>query len=149
MNERPPELDMTLDGEFRTPPKPPLLARVMFWTVIVAVIAAAVAHAQGAGLRLRYRVATTDDLLGEGETFPVITALEVIEHVADLDAAIATARQLGGRLTAGPSPSLSSGRNSNTQGRIMSRSLRRHRTMDKVHNVFLYFLSIHMYRNKI
>lgn len=59
-----------------------------------AVIAAAVAHAQGAALRLRYRVATTDDLLAEGETFPVITALEVIEHVADLDAFVAGLRGL-------------------------------------------------------
>lgn len=41
MNERPPELDMTLDGEFRTPPKPPLLTRVLVWAVIVAVIACA------------------------------------------------------------------------------------------------------------
>lgn len=44
-------------------------------------IGAAVAHA--AGLDIAYRVATADDLAAEGLRFPVITALEVIEHVAD------------------------------------------------------------------
>ncbi len=46
-------------------------------------IAAATAHAEGAGLPLRYRVATAESLLAEGARFPVVTALEVIEHVAD------------------------------------------------------------------
>ena len=46
-----------------------------------APIAAAEAHA--AGLAVRYRVATAERLAAEGLSFPVITALEVIEHVAD------------------------------------------------------------------
>ncbi|MDT7951060.1 MAG: bifunctional 2-polyprenyl-6-hydroxyphenol methylase/3-demethylubiquinol 3-O-methyltransferase UbiG [Acetobacteraceae bacterium] len=46
-------------------------------------IAAAAAHADGAGLALAYRVATAEALAREGLRFPVITALEVIEHVAD------------------------------------------------------------------
>ena len=48
-----------------------------------AAIAAARAHADGQGLKLAYRVGTVADLIAEGERFPVITALEVIEHVAD------------------------------------------------------------------
>jgi 2-polyprenyl-6-hydroxyphenyl methylase/3-demethylubiquinone-9 3-methyltransferase len=44
-------------------------------------IGAAMAHA--AGLDIAYRVATAEELAAEGVRFPVITALEVIEHVAD------------------------------------------------------------------
>lgn len=45
------------------------------------VIAAAQAHAQGQGLTLSYRNATAEALVAEGRKFPVITALEVLEHV--------------------------------------------------------------------
>ena len=45
------------------------------------VIDAARAHAGPSGPR--YRVAAAEDLLAEGARFPVITALEVIEHVTD------------------------------------------------------------------
>jgi 2-polyprenyl-6-hydroxyphenyl methylase/3-demethylubiquinone-9 3-methyltransferase len=48
-----------------------------------AAIAAARAHAEGLGLRLAYRDAVAGDLLAEGARFPVISALEVIEHVPD------------------------------------------------------------------
>ena len=46
-------------------------------------IAAARAHAEGQDLRLAYRTGTPEELLSEGVRFPVITALEVIEHVED------------------------------------------------------------------
>lgn len=46
-------------------------------------VAAAVAHAGGQGLPLAYRVGAAEDLAAEGARFPVVTALEVIEHVAD------------------------------------------------------------------
>jgi len=48
-----------------------------------AAIAAARAHAEGQDLRLAYRAGTVEDLLAEGARFAVISALEVIEHVAD------------------------------------------------------------------
>jgi 3-demethylubiquinone-9 3-methyltransferase (EC 2.1.1.64) len=48
-----------------------------------AAIAAARAHAAAKGLTIAYRAAETGDLLAEGVRFPVITALEVIEHVPD------------------------------------------------------------------
>ena len=46
-------------------------------------IAAAEAHAAGQNLSLAYRTAAAEDLVAEGAAFPVVTALEVIEHVAD------------------------------------------------------------------
>jgi 2-polyprenyl-6-hydroxyphenyl methylase / 3-demethylubiquinone-9 3-methyltransferase len=52
-----------------------------------APIAAAVAHAKGevaeGRLALAYRVGVAEDLLAEGAAFPVVTALEVVEHVPD------------------------------------------------------------------
>jgi len=56
-----------------------------------APIAAAIAHAAASpGLRLTYRVAAPEALRAEGASFPVITALEVIEHTADPADFIAT-----------------------------------------------------------
>jgi 2-polyprenyl-6-hydroxyphenyl methylase/3-demethylubiquinone-9 3-methyltransferase len=46
-------------------------------------IEAARAHAGGRDLSLTYRTGAAEDLLAEGLRFPVITALEVIEHVPD------------------------------------------------------------------
>jgi 2-polyprenyl-6-hydroxyphenyl methylase/3-demethylubiquinone-9 3-methyltransferase len=46
-------------------------------------IEAARDHAEGQGLSLAYRAGVAEDLAAEGRRFPVITALEVIEHVPD------------------------------------------------------------------
>jgi 2-polyprenyl-6-hydroxyphenyl methylase/3-demethylubiquinone-9 3-methyltransferase len=46
-------------------------------------IAAGRTHASGFGLSLAYRRGQAEDLLAEGQRFPVIAALEVIEHVPD------------------------------------------------------------------
>ncbi len=46
-------------------------------------IEAARAHAAGKGLALAYRACLAEDLVAEGAHFPVITCLEVIEHVPD------------------------------------------------------------------
>jgi len=53
-------------------------------------IAAAEAHAAGRGLPLAYRIGAPEDLVAEGMLFPVVTALEVIEHVPDPAAFAAT-----------------------------------------------------------
>lgn len=57
-------------------------------------IDAARAHAAGQELPLAYRVATAEDLRAEGMRVPAITALEVIEHVPDPGAFLATLRDL-------------------------------------------------------
>jgi len=57
-------------------------------------IAAAQAHAEGQGLPLAYRSGLAEDLAAEGLRFPVITALEVIEHVANPGDFVATLSRL-------------------------------------------------------
>ncbi len=59
-----------------------------------AAIAAARAHAAGCGLDLDYREGTAEALVAEGQHFPVVLALEVIEHVADIGAFLATLARL-------------------------------------------------------
>lgn len=58
------------------------------------VIAVAQAHAQGQGLNLTYLQGTAEELVSQGVTFPVITALEIIEHVADPAAFLVSLRAL-------------------------------------------------------
>ncbi|MCB8880883.1 bifunctional 2-polyprenyl-6-hydroxyphenol methylase/3-demethylubiquinol 3-O-methyltransferase UbiG [Acidisoma cellulosilytica] len=48
-----------------------------------AAIRAAETHAEGQNLPLRYRLGRLEDVLGEGHRFPVVTALEVIEHIPE------------------------------------------------------------------
>ncbi len=46
MNKRsPPELDMTINGEFVSPPVAPIASRILMWAVAVAVIAGALCFA--------------------------------------------------------------------------------------------------------
>ena len=47
-------------------------------------------HATEGGLRIDYRAATAEELAAAGETFDVVLAMEVVEHVADVDAFLAT-----------------------------------------------------------
>ncbi|MDD2705630.1 MAG: bifunctional 2-polyprenyl-6-hydroxyphenol methylase/3-demethylubiquinol 3-O-methyltransferase UbiG [Acidocella sp.] len=50
------------------------------------IIEVARGHAAGQELNLAYRNGTAEELVAEGLKFPVVTALEVIEHVADPEA---------------------------------------------------------------
>jgi 2-polyprenyl-6-hydroxyphenyl methylase/3-demethylubiquinone-9 3-methyltransferase len=61
-------------------------------------LAGARAHAEGRGFSLAYRDGVAADLLADSLRFPVITALEVIEHVPDPSAFIA---ELAGLLEPG------------------------------------------------
>lgn len=58
------------------------------------VIAAAQAHAQGQGLDLTYQQGTAEGLAEKGVKFPVVTALEIIEHVADPEAFLVSLKAL-------------------------------------------------------
>ena len=49
-------------------------------------IAAAQAHASETGVALDYRATTAEDLSAANERFDVVLAMEVVEHVADVDA---------------------------------------------------------------
>lgn len=53
-------------------------------------IAVARTHAAAAGLSIDYRATTAEDLLAEGHQFDIVTALEIVEHVADPAAFLAT-----------------------------------------------------------
>jgi hypothetical protein len=46
MNQRrPPELDMTISGEFVSPPKAPISSRILLWAIVIAVLAGALSLA--------------------------------------------------------------------------------------------------------
>jgi 2-polyprenyl-6-hydroxyphenyl methylase/3-demethylubiquinone-9 3-methyltransferase len=66
-------------------------------------IAAASAHAQESGVAVDYRATTAEDLAAAGESFDVVLAMEVVEHVADVGAFVATCATMvkpGGMLIA-------------------------------------------------
>ena len=54
-------------------------------------MSAAARHAEAGGLTIDYRATTAETLAEAGDRFDVVLALEVVEHVPDPDAFIATA----------------------------------------------------------
>ena len=57
-------------------------------------IAAAKAHAASVGLKIDYRAATAESLVAAGESFDAVISMEVLEHVANVDAFLAACRDL-------------------------------------------------------
>lgn len=57
-------------------------------------IGAARAHAEATGLAIDYRAVTAESLAEAGERFDAVLAMEVVEHVADLDAFLDTISSL-------------------------------------------------------
>jgi 2-polyprenyl-6-hydroxyphenyl methylase/3-demethylubiquinone-9 3-methyltransferase len=53
-------------------------------------IAVAGAHAQESGVTVDYRATTAEELAAAGERFDVVLAMEVVEHVVDVNAFVAT-----------------------------------------------------------
>jgi 2-polyprenyl-6-hydroxyphenyl methylase/3-demethylubiquinone-9 3-methyltransferase len=58
------------------------------------IVAAARLHAEEGGLAIDYRATTAEALAAKGETFDAVTILEVVEHVTDVDAFVATVASL-------------------------------------------------------
>jgi 2-polyprenyl-6-hydroxyphenyl methylase/3-demethylubiquinone-9 3-methyltransferase len=57
-------------------------------------IGAAMAHAEQSGLGITYHAMTAEALALEGQTFDVVTALEIVEHVADVPLFMASLSRL-------------------------------------------------------
>jgi 2-polyprenyl-6-hydroxyphenyl methylase/3-demethylubiquinone-9 3-methyltransferase len=57
-------------------------------------VATARAHAEQSGLAIDYRAMAAETLASSAERFDVVLALEIVEHVADLDAFLAAAAAL-------------------------------------------------------
>jgi 2-polyprenyl-6-hydroxyphenyl methylase / 3-demethylubiquinone-9 3-methyltransferase len=51
-------------------------------------------HADDGGLSIDYRIATAEELAAAGERFDAVLALEIVEHVADVDLFLAAAASL-------------------------------------------------------
>jgi len=79
-------LDIGCGGGLVAEPLARLGAKVTGIDPAPETIAAAKAHAEGAGLKIDYRAATADELAGEGTQFDAVLLLEVVEHVPDVPA---------------------------------------------------------------
>jgi 2-polyprenyl-6-hydroxyphenyl methylase/3-demethylubiquinone-9 3-methyltransferase len=87
-------LDVGCGGGLISEPLARLGAVVTGIDAAEANIAVARAHARGADLEVDYRQASAEELSAAGERFDAVLALEVVEHVADLDAFLAAAAAL-------------------------------------------------------
>lgn len=78
-------------------------ARVVAADASEKLIGVAVHHGRAAGLDIDYRCTTAEDLAAAGESFDLVCALEIVEHVADVDSFLAccgTLTKPGGRFFA-------------------------------------------------
>jgi 2-polyprenyl-6-hydroxyphenyl methylase/3-demethylubiquinone-9 3-methyltransferase len=88
-------LDIGCGGGLLSEPLARMGAAVVGIDPTADIIAAARHHAEAAGVRVDYRATTAEALAAAaGEAFDVVLALEVVEHVTDVDAFLATAGKL-------------------------------------------------------
>jgi 2-polyprenyl-6-hydroxyphenyl methylase/3-demethylubiquinone-9 3-methyltransferase len=87
-------LDIGCGAGLLSEPLSRLGARVTGLDPAPSAIAAARAHAEATGAELTYRAGTVEDLAAEGAQFDAVLAMEVVEHVEDVSAFVATAAGL-------------------------------------------------------
>ncbi|MDP9126681.1 MAG: bifunctional 2-polyprenyl-6-hydroxyphenol methylase/3-demethylubiquinol 3-O-methyltransferase UbiG [Pseudomonadota bacterium] len=78
-------LDAGCGGGLLTEPLARLGGRVSGLDASQESIAVAAAHAEASGLSIQYEVGSLEDLAQDKKRYDLITALEIVEHVADLD----------------------------------------------------------------
>jgi 2-polyprenyl-6-hydroxyphenyl methylase / 3-demethylubiquinone-9 3-methyltransferase len=87
-------LDVGCGGGLLCEPLARLGATVTGIDLVPANLEVARAHAQAAGLEVSYREAAAEQLAVEGASFDLVCAMEVVEHVADARAFLATCAAL-------------------------------------------------------
>ncbi len=86
--------DLGCGGGLVSAPLSRLGARVTAIDASAEAIGAATAYAVQCGLEIDFRCTTAEDLLATGARYDLVTALEIIEHVADVNAFLAAASSL-------------------------------------------------------
>jgi 2-polyprenyl-6-hydroxyphenyl methylase/3-demethylubiquinone-9 3-methyltransferase len=87
-------LDVGCGAGLVTEPLARMGAEVVGIDPAAEIVAAAKLHAAEAGLAVDYRATTAEELAAAGERFDVVLTLEVVEHVTDVAAFMATAASL-------------------------------------------------------
>lgn len=78
-------LDIGCGGGLLSEPMARLGATVVGADASETNIEVAKLHAAEAGLEIDYRATTAEDLAAAGETFDIVLAMEIVEHVSDVD----------------------------------------------------------------
>lgn len=87
-------LDLGCGGGLASAPLSRMGARVTGVDASEEAIGAARAYAAQAGLEIEFRCAAAEELVAEGRRYDMVVALEIVEHVADVNAFLAAASAL-------------------------------------------------------
>jgi 2-polyprenyl-6-hydroxyphenyl methylase/3-demethylubiquinone-9 3-methyltransferase len=87
-------LDLGCGGGIVSAPLARMGARLTALDASREAIGAASAYAEQAGLEIDFRVGTAEDLAASGARYDLVTALEIVEHVADVSVFLASAAAL-------------------------------------------------------